>query len=177
MNTDHSLVLRRLTTTDEEAFLIAYSEFQTSNDFEFVSHYKEGMKFNKLIDLLKDQEAGHNLPKGYVPSTFLFGFVGLKIVGRVMIRHQLNEFLRRIGGHIGYGVVPSERGKGYGKMMFKKSLITAKSLGLEKILVTCDENNSPSRKIIEGAGGVFEGTSDQGQIFQKNFSIGLLQIL
>ncbi|MEC7839767.1 MAG: hypothetical protein VX777_06990 [Chlamydiota bacterium] len=70
MNTDQSLVVRRLSNSDEEAFLKAYSESQTTDDFEFVSHYRKGMKFNELVDLLTDQEAGNNLPKGYVSSTF-----------------------------------------------------------------------------------------------------------
>ena len=154
--------LRSLQVEDESAFCRAYKEFKASDDFDFVSHYKEGMDFKQLIRLLEDQENGRNLPEGHVPSTFLFGFVGSKLVGRVMILHQLNDFLRKIGGHIGYGVVPSERKKGLATKMLQESLVVAKSLGLQTVLVTCDEDNLPSRKIIEKAGGVFEGFSDQG---------------
>ncbi len=157
------LIIRKLTPEDEKAFYAAYREFLASNDFEFVSHYKEGMAFNELIQNLEEQEAGRNLPDGFVPSTFLFGFVGKKLVGRVQIRHKLNDFLRRIAGHIGYGVVPSERGKGFAKQMLRESLTVAKSLGLDKVLVTCDENNLPSKKVIEDAGGVFEKLSSQGE--------------
>lgn len=119
------------------------------------------MSFSRLLKLLDEQEKGKNLPEGYVPSSFLFAFVGPKLVGQVMIRHHLNDFLRRIGGHIGYGVVPSERRQGFGSRMLKESLPIAAVLGIDKVLVTCDTTNLPSRKIIEGAGGVFEGLSPQ----------------
>lgn len=158
----NQLTLRKLQLSDEKAFLEAYQEFKVSQDFDFVSHFKEGMDFSDLVHLLEEIEQGQNLPKGYVSSTFLFGFVGSKLVGRVMIRHELNDFLRRIGGHIGYGVVPSERGKGYASQMLEHALILSRSMGIEKVLITCDEDNVPSRKIIEKAGGVFEGHSDQG---------------
>ncbi len=154
--------LRSLQEEDEDAFYAADQEFKASGDFDFVSHYSEGMEFTKLIQLLEDQEHGRNLPEGHVPSTFLFGFVGAKMVGRIMIRHQLNDFLRRIGGHVGYGVVPSERRKGFATRMLLESLPICKSLGLDTVLVTCDEDNVPSKKIIENAGGIFEGFSDQG---------------
>lgn len=153
--------LRRLKAEDEEAFCIAYQEFKSSADFDFVSHFEEGMPFPELIKRLDDQERGRNLPEGYVPSTFLFAFVGEKLVGRVSIRHKLNDFLRRTGGHIGYGVVPSERRKGFASRMLRESLVVAEALGLEKVLVTCDDTNLPSKKIINNAGGVFEKLSKQ----------------
>jgi predicted acetyltransferase len=156
------LNVRKLQSGDEKAFIEAYQEFKVSQDFDFVSHYKEGMDFSDLIHRLDEIEQGRNLPQNYVPSTFLFGFVGPKLIGRVMIRHELNDFLRRIGGHIGYGVVPSERGKGYASQMLEHAIVVAQSMGLEKVLITCDEDNLPSRKIIENSGGVFVGLSDQG---------------
>ena len=153
--------IRKLTLKDEEAFIKAYHEFKASNDFDFVSRYKKGMAFSELIDFFEDQENGRNLPEGYVPSTFRFGFLKNKLVGRVMIRHQLNDFLRRIGGHIGYGVVPSERGKGFGTQLLNEGLSIARKLGLERVLLTCDEDNLHSQKIIENGGGIFDGFADE----------------
>ncbi len=120
------------------------------------------MDFTKLIQLLEDQKRGLELPKGYVPSTFLFAFLGDKLVGRVMIRHELNDFLRRLGGHIGYGVVPSERRRGFASQMLIKALAYAKQLGLNRALVTCDEANAASQKVIERSAGVFAGFTEQG---------------
>ena len=66
-----------------------------------------------------------------------------------MIRHELNEFLLKIGGHIGYGVVPEKRRKGYATSMLQKSLSYAKNIPLDKVLITCDEDNFGSIKVIE----------------------------
>jgi len=92
-----------------------------------------------------------------VPSTFLFAFVGPRIVGRVMIRHELNEFLLRVGGHIGYVVVPEFRRRGYATEILRQSLeIAYRRLGLSRVLVTCNEDNVGSIRTIENNGGVFE---------------------
>lgn len=98
---------------------------------------------------LNDDRGGLNLPTGYVPSTFLFAFVAGDIVGRTSIRHELNEFLRNVGGHIGYSVVPEYRRKGFATEILRQSLLIAKSLGIDRILVTCDENNVGSMRTIE----------------------------
>ena len=77
-------------------------------------------------------------------------------VGRVSIRHRLNDNLARIGGHIGYEIRPSMRRQGYGTRALELALPKARALGLRRVLVTCDSTNTPSRKIIERNGGVFE---------------------
>lgn len=76
--------------------------------------------------------------------------------GRLDIRHELNEHLRRFGGHIGYDIRPSRRCRGYGTRALQLGLVEARKLGLDRVLVTCDEHNTPSRKIIEANGGVLE---------------------
>ncbi len=157
----HILNIRRLCPQDEKAFYEAYNEFDLDGDFDLVPHYRVGMSFKELLVIIEDQEKGQNLPEGYVPSTFLFSFIGSKLIARVMIRHQLNDFLRTVGGHVGYGVVPSERRRGYATQMLQASLNEARSLGIERVLVTCDDHNIASRRIIEKAEGEFEGISKQ----------------
>ena len=65
------------------------------------------MPFTRYLQVLAEHARGENLPPNHVPSTFLFAFTASRIVGRVSIRHELNEFLVRVGGHIGYAVVPA----------------------------------------------------------------------
>ncbi len=91
-----------------------------------------------------------------MPATFLVADVGGQIVGRTSIRHELNEFLAREGGHIGYGVVAQHRRRGYATEILHHSLIVARAVGIDRVLVTCDEGNVGSATVIERCGGVFE---------------------
>jgi predicted acetyltransferase len=92
-----------------------------------------------------------------VPSTFLFAFAGTSIVGRVSIRHALTPDLERVGGHIGYVVVPAYRRQGYATAILRQALqIARQKLGLTRVLVTCDDDNVGSIKTIEKNGGVLE---------------------
>ena len=118
----------------------------------------EGMRFESYLELLEDMKV-RALP-GFVTSTALFGFVGDEIVGKVNFRHELNEKLMKVGGHIGYGVVSAHRGKGYASEMLKQTLAFACQLGLERVLITCDEANFASSKVIEKNGGIFENYYD-----------------
>jgi predicted acetyltransferase len=172
----NDLVIRKLTLDDEEVFFDACDEFEGEENFAFVPHLEDDMEFAELVELLKDQVVGKNLPEGFVPSTYLFGFVQRKLVGRTMVRHTLNDFLERIGGHIGYGVVSSERGKGYATELLKESLMLARSLGLKRVLLTCDEDNLASKKIIENAGGIFENISNakEGHPKKRRYWIDIL---
>lgn len=77
------------------------------------------------------------------------------LVGIIDIRHELNDFLRRAGGHIGYSVVPGERRKGYAGRMLALALDYCRELGLAEVLLSCDADNEPSRRTILANGGEF----------------------
>lgn len=77
-------------------------------------------------------------------------------IGRVGIRHHLNHKLRQLGGHIGYSVRPSERRKGYGRILLREGMRVLSSLDVSQVLLTCNDDNTGSIKIIEGAGGILE---------------------
>src|SRR5262245_31426060 len=106
MQTDLTL---RVPTQDEEQEVMRAHRVTSPEVPTLLHYYKEEIPFSRYLKVLVEQERGVNLPSNHVPSTFLFGFVGPRIVGRVSIRHSFNAFLERVGGHIGYVVVPEFR--------------------------------------------------------------------
>ena len=93
---------------------------------------------------------------GIVPHTTWWWVDGEDYLGRISVRHRLTEFLRDVGGHVGYYVRPSRRRRGHATAMLRAVLPYAADLGLERVLVTCDDTNEGSRRVIEAAGGVLE---------------------
>jgi len=112
----------------------------------------------------QDYARGRHLPDGYVPATtYWLVRDGQRVVARSSLRHRLTPHLEREGGHIGYGVRPSERGKGYGTAVCRLTLEKARALGLPRVLITCDTDNLASARIIEKNGGVFESEARSRQ--------------
>ena len=157
------LRLRPLRPDDEPAF-VAGHEAMAAEDFAFGLGYSPGMHFDDYIKQLEDHRAGINLPRRFVPSTFLIAEVDGDLVGRTSIRHRLNEFLLHEGGHIGYGVLPTHRRRGYATEILRQSLIIVRSMGVDRTLVTCDDDNIGSIRAIEACGGQLENvvTNEQG---------------
>jgi len=86
----------------------------------------------------------------------------------LQIRHELNEYLLSYGGHISYGIRPSERRHGFASLMLSLSLPKAKELGINRALVTCDKENTASAKTIKSNGGVLGNEiKQQGEITQR----------
>ena len=117
----------------------------------------ENEAFDELVQKLQDWAVGKQLGQGRVPASTLFLIrENGKILGKLSFRHELNDYLQKIGGHIGYIIIANERRKGYGTTILKLALERAKALGLERVLVTCDQSNTASARVIEKNGGVFE---------------------
>mgnify|MGYP002627330042 CR=1 FL=1 len=92
-----------------------------------------------------------------------------RLLGAVNIRHELNAYLLQEGGHIGAGIRPAERRKGYATEIIRLALIECKKLGIDRALVTCDKDNIGSAKSIINNGGVLENefVSSDGEIVQR----------
>lgn len=150
-----SVLLRPLGLADEEQALRAHEELAHEN-FEFLLGLDSKTPWSAYCARLNSQRFDVDLPEGLVPATFLVAEVDGQIVGRVSIRHALNAFLEELGGHIGYGVRPGFRRRAYATAILRQSLVVASSVGLARVLVTCDDDNVGSAKVIENCGGVFE---------------------
>ena len=97
-------------------------------------------------------------------------------VGAVNIRHYLNESLYKSGGHIGDGIRPSERKKGYATAMIGLALEKCKELGINKVLMTCDKTNIGSAKSIINNGGVLESEFEEDGVVEQRYWITLVSI-
>lgn len=140
----------------EEQYRAALEEGAGDSGDTILVTPKEGQSFSAFVQKLNKQSDGEELPEGYVPaSTFWLVDDGV-FVGRVSIRHHLNEALLKHGGHIGYYIRRSKRQKGYGTAILRLALEEARRLGITRALVTCDDTNEASCKIIEANGGVLE---------------------
>lgn len=127
------------------------------------------------LEELKKRSCEDTVPKGLVPSSTYLGVREKDnyIVGMIDIRHYLNEYLTQVGGHIGYGVRKTERNKGYAKQMLKLALEKCKELKIKKVLITCDEDNMASEKVILSANAKLEDIRNVDGENKKRFWIDL----
>jgi predicted acetyltransferase len=151
-----------LPSTDYKESYIAVAKDFIAEENPNATNYKQlsiselEENFADYVDKLHAQSRGERLPKGYVPATEYWIIKDNKYIGRVNIRHELNDHLENYGGHIGYNLVRWERGKGFGTDALRLALPKAKELGLTRVLITCDENNIASRRVIEKNGGIYK---------------------
>ena len=122
----------------------------------FIEEIGSPSTVEEYIQLRRDHAKGKRLPDGWIPNSTYWLVDSRTFLGEVNLRHELTDHLRRIGGHIGYWISPFQRKKGYGKEILKRVLEKAKARDFKKVLITCDESNEASIKIIESNGGVFE---------------------
>jgi len=156
--------LRPTIVSDELAFRAAHESMSVSDNWAFGLNFDPGEPFERFVERHRDFAVGRNLAEGFVPATFLVAVLDGDIVGRVSVRHQLNDFLRAEAGHIGYGVLRDYRGKGVATEMLRQSLVVARSLGIDRALLVCDEDNPASAKVIERCAGelVSTGVAEDG---------------
>lgn len=141
-----------------EAYLASYAEA-----YDEYEHYprRAGNPFGNphagdLLAHLDDMRHARNLPDGWVGATTLWLVDDKKqrFLGQIDIRHELTDSLLRYGGHIGYAIRLGEWNKGYGTLMLSLALPCAKELGITRCLITCDDDNPGSARVMEKNGFV-----------------------
>jgi predicted acetyltransferase len=137
-----------------KSYIEAIEEYQQNNidtyDFLEVTKYD-------IFEKIENMHTGKNLPEGYVKATYFWLVDGDEFVGEISVRHSLTDSLLRFGGNIGYGIRYSHWNKGIGTIMLSKSLVYARDvLGLSKVLITCNDNNNGSARVIEKNGGILQ---------------------
>jgi predicted acetyltransferase len=160
--------LRPFLRDDETAILEAQREL-SAEGFTFALDYEDGMDWQDYLDFLERLRFGLDLAANRVPASMLAAEVSGQIVGRLSVRHTLNEFLAREGGHLGFAVRPQHRRNGYATEILRQGLMVARSLGVDRALVTCNEDNIGSAIVIERCGGVLDSihVTDEGKRIRR----------
>lgn len=122
--------------------------------FEFAFDLDPATNWPTYLLARADEHNAHALPAGRVPAMFLLATTDGEICGRASIRFELNDHLLAVGGHIGYGVLPAYRRRGIATEILRRSLIVARAHGVQRALLTCDDDNVGSAAVIENCGGL-----------------------
>ena len=152
------MILRRPTLADKETVLEMMAEFeQTQSPHDGGFWDAENFVYEEWLESNQNHEMAINLPEGWVPDIQLVAFSrDGQAVGFLNLRLRLNDYLLEVGGHIGYSIRPSERGKGYAKESLCQGLQVAREKNIKRALVTCSTENPASRAVILANGGELE---------------------
>lgn len=150
--------LRRPTLADKEAILNMMTEFEETRSAHDGGFWDaDDFVYEEWLESNRDMEMGLGIPEGWVPAVQLVAFArDGQAVGFLNFRLRLSAYLLEEGGHIGYSIRPSERGKGYAKEALRQGLQVAKEKNIKRALVTCSTENPASRAVILANGGQFE---------------------
>ncbi|MFD5224835.1 GNAT family N-acetyltransferase [Microbacterium sp. NPDC058342] len=146
------LTLRFPEPADEVACRHLHEQL-AADGFEFLQ--VDG-SWEQICAAVRREHEGIDIAPGRVRSSWLVAAVDGEVVGRVSIRHALNEFLLNEGGHVGYAVAPAYRRRGYATEILRLAVADLAARGVERVLVTCDDTNVASAGVIEKVGGVLE---------------------
>ncbi len=166
--TEENITLIDPTAELEESFRSMIAEYARTDEYRYQEIPEldaHGAGFAAYVQRLAAYARGEQLEDRWVPwSTYWLVRDGRTILGVVRFRHYLNDTLLAGGGHIGYDIRPSERRKGYGKMILALALDRARARGLDRVMVSCLADNIASARIIEVNGGVQDGEVFLGEL-------------
>ena len=166
-----TLELRPLRIEDEAEVRAAHQAMMEADHFPFGLYFDESPTWTAYLARLDACSRG--TVDGLVRQDLLVGEVDGVIVGRVSLRYELDEFLAYEGGHVGYCVLPDQRRRGHASEMLRQAVVLMRAQGVERILVTCDDDNVASAGVIEACGGVYESTVEgRGGIPKRRYWIG-----
>lgn len=159
----------------EEQYLSYIVEWeQTGENIVPSATKRNNLSFDELMQRWLSDKTDEAYKKGFVPSTLYFLVdENERILGAIHLRHELNDRLLLNGGHIGYGVRPSERNKGYASLMLNLLLAKIQNEGFTKVLVTCDDDNIGSSKTIEKNKGILQEKVEFEGVLTRKYWINL----
>lgn len=134
---------------------------------------RQGKSFTEVQEHWLMLQTDIMLQKGFVPSTLYFLVNEGRILGAISFRHQLIPCLLLNGGHIGYGIKPSERGKAYATVMLKWLLQQIDPRKYPLVMLSCDEDNPASAKTIENCGGILQDKVEYEGVMTRRYWIRL----
>lgn len=168
-----ALILMKLTKSYEKQLCEMIDEWKLDQELHHTNRSPWAIfrndchNFDDYLEHLESKEATEDR----VPDSvfFLLDDSRDRLLGAVNIRHYLNDSLLREGGHIGDGIRPSERGKGYGTEIVRLALMECKKLGIDRVLMTCNKENIASARTIIKNGGVLENefVNSDGNVEQR----------
>ncbi len=140
----------------QSSFLAGLSEFHQEGRMLQYNWQVVSSNFESFLYHLRTQQDPAKLPPHSIAQSLFWLVNDSEFIGILSLRRGPDGTFIRISGHIGYQIRPSQRRRGYGKQLLHLGLQKAKELGLTCLLLTCDEDNIASKKIIESNGGQFE---------------------
>ena len=165
LSDDEELILVKPTITHKQQVkeMMEETKKYDANNPDIWAGYSSMQEYENYEDWLQKLENDldfENIKPGRVPAStyFLLRKTDNKILGIINIRYYLNEYLQNYGGHIGYSIRATERRKGYGHKQLILGLEKSLEIPINRVLITCRENNGGSAKTIESCGGIYEDT-------------------
>ena len=165
-----------LPTCDDAVRVMAYREefLEHGDSLDGTAGLAGAERYEDWFAAWRDNGSEETVRPGLVPATtYLAVDEAGELVGMIDLRHRLNDYLLQFGGHIGYSVRKSRRRRGFATEMLALVLEEARKLGLDRVLVTCDKENTASARTIEKNGGVLENEVAEGGRMTRRYWVTL----